>query len=69
MTVGPVWLAQLWLVVRLGVWLAVLPVRLRRHTLPKLLQRLTPRPARAQRPSPHERDVVVRLSRRTLPCS
>jgi hypothetical protein len=53
MMAGPVWLAQL--------WLAVLPIRLHRHTLPKLLQRLTPSHARAQRPSQHERDMVVRL--------
>jgi Transglutaminase-like superfamily len=61
MTAGPVGIGQLWLAVRLGVWLAVLPIRLHRHSLPKLLQRLTPRHTRAQRPSQHERDVVVRL--------
>jgi Transglutaminase-like superfamily len=61
MTAGPVWLAQLWLAVRLGVWLAALPIRLRRHTLPELLARLTPRYARTQRPGARERDMVVRV--------
>jgi Transglutaminase-like superfamily len=53
--------AQLWLAVRLGAWLTVLPIRLRRHSLPKLLQRLTPRRPRVERSSPRERDAVVRL--------
>ena len=61
MTGGSVWLAQLWLAARLGLWLAVLPMRLHRYSLPQLLQRLTPRHAGAQRPSPQERDLVVRL--------
>jgi Transglutaminase-like superfamily len=55
------WLARLWLVVRLGAWLTVLPIRLHRHSLPGLLQRLTPRRPCLQRSSPLERDVVVRL--------
>jgi hypothetical protein len=67
MGAGHVRLAQLWLAVRLGVWLAVLPIRLHRHPLPALLERLTPRSARAQRPSLRQRDrvvgVVVRLCR------
>lgn len=61
MTAAPVRLSQLWLAARLGLWLAVLPMRLHWHTLPKFLQCLTPRHARAQRPSPQERDMVVRL--------
>jgi Transglutaminase-like superfamily len=61
MTAAPVWLEQLWLAVRLGVWLAALPMRLHRYNLPQLLQRLTPRHARAQRPSQQQRDMVVRL--------
>jgi hypothetical protein len=61
MTAPPVWPAQLWLAVRLGVWLALLPMRLHRRSLPELRQHLTPRHARAQRPSPQERDMVVRL--------
>jgi hypothetical protein len=61
MTAAPMRLAQLWLAVRLGLWLAVLPMRLHWYSLPQLLQRLTPRHAGAQRPSPQERDLVVRL--------
>jgi hypothetical protein len=61
MTAAPMRLAQLWLAVRLGLWLAVLPMRLHRSTLPQLLHRLTPRHAGAQRSSPQERDLVVRL--------
>jgi hypothetical protein len=68
MTAGPVWLAQLWLAVRLGAWLAVLPMRLHRYTLPQLLQRLTPRHARTQHPSRQERDIVVRLVVRLCRC-
>jgi Transglutaminase-like superfamily len=60
MTAAPVRLAQLLLVVRIGLWLAVLPMRLHRYSLPQLLQRLRPRHARAQRLSPQERDLVVR---------
>jgi Transglutaminase-like superfamily len=55
------WLAQVRLVVRLGAWLTVLPIRLRRHSLPKLLQRLTPSGPRVRRLSARERDVAVRL--------
>lgn len=33
--------SQLWFAVRLGAWLCVLPLRLRLHSLPALLHRLT----------------------------
>jgi Transglutaminase-like superfamily len=54
-------LAQLWWALRVVVWLCGLPLRLHRHSLPELLERLTPRHARAQRPSPQEREVAVRI--------
>jgi Transglutaminase-like superfamily len=61
MRAGQGWLAQLWLAARLGVWLALLPLRLHRHSLPQLLERLTPSHSRAQRPGPRQRDMVVRV--------
>jgi hypothetical protein len=61
MTAARMRLSQLWLAAQLGLWLALLPMRLHRHSLPQLLHRLTPRNARTQRPSPRERDMVVRL--------
>jgi Transglutaminase-like superfamily len=54
-------LAQLWWALRVVVWLCGLPLRLHRHSLPELLQRLTPRHTRAQRPSSQERDMAVRI--------
>jgi hypothetical protein len=54
-------LAQLWWALRVVVWLGGLPLRLHRHTLPELLERLTPRHPRAQRPSLHERDMAVQI--------
>jgi hypothetical protein len=59
-----VWSAQLWLAMRLSAWLAVLPIRLRLHTLPELLERLTPRYPRAQRSSPQKREMAVRIAAR-----
>jgi hypothetical protein len=58
---GLEWLARLGMVVRLGAWLTVLPIRLHRHSLPKLLQRLTPSVPHVRRFSARERDAVVRL--------
>jgi hypothetical protein len=52
---------HVWWAVRLGAWLAVLPIRLRRHPLPQLLAHLTPGHARAQPSNPRERDMVVRV--------
>jgi Transglutaminase-like superfamily len=54
-------LAQVRWALRLVVWLAVLPLRLHRHTLPELLERLTPRHPPPQRSSPQEREMAVRI--------
>jgi transglutaminase superfamily protein len=54
-------LAQLWWALRVVVWLCGMPLRLHRHTLPELLERLTPRHTRAHRPSPQEREMTVRI--------
>ena len=53
-------LSQCWWAGRLAVWLCGLPARLRRHSLPVLLHRLTPvQRRRLYRPLP--RDHAVRL--------
>jgi hypothetical protein len=55
-----VMLCQVWRAVRVGVWLLGLPLRLRHHSLPGLLDRL----AVVKRPpsdSPQEMDRMVRL--------
>jgi Transglutaminase-like superfamily len=54
-------LSQYWFAVRLGVWLCWLPILLRVHTLPALLQRLTPVRGRQQSRSPPEMDRAVRM--------
>jgi Transglutaminase-like superfamily len=59
-----VWLAKLWLAMRLGAWLALLPIRLHLHTLPELLERLTPRHPRTQRSSPQNREMAVQIAAR-----
>jgi Transglutaminase-like superfamily len=48
-------------VVRLGLWLGILPLRLRRYTLPTLLQRLTPERSRPPRCRPIEMGRMVRF--------
>ena len=57
----PVRLFQLWLAARLGVWLCVLPVLLRLHTLPVLLHRLTPVRGQRKSKSPLELNQAVRV--------
>lgn len=53
--------AAVWLTVRLGVWLCGLPLRLRRHSLPALLEHLT-RTCGCSTPSnPAELDHMVRV--------
>ena len=57
-------LSQLWWAVRVGVWLCGLPLRWRVHSLPGLLQRLTPVRGRAPCPRPLDLDHAVRIVRR-----
>jgi hypothetical protein len=57
-------LSQLWWALRVGVWLCGLPIRWRLHSLPGLLQHLTPAPGRALRPGLLELDHAVRIVRR-----
>jgi hypothetical protein len=57
-------LSQLWLAVRVGMWLCGLPIRWRVHSLPRLLQRPTPARERPPRRSPVELDRAVWLVRR-----
>ena len=57
-------LAQLWWAVRVGVWLCGLPIRWRMHSLPNLLQHLTPVRGRAPRRGPLELEQAVRIVRR-----
>jgi transglutaminase superfamily protein len=57
-------LSQLWWAVWVGVWLCGLPIRMRVHSLPGLLQRLTPAPRRAPRQDPLNMEQAVRLVRR-----
>ena len=56
--------SQLWVAVRVGVWLCTLPIRWRRQSLPILLQHLTP----VRRPVPRrgslEMEQAVRIVRR-----
>jgi Transglutaminase-like superfamily len=54
-------LTQAWWAMRVVMWLCVLPLRLHRHTLPELLERLTPRYPRPQRSAPQEREMAVRI--------
>ena len=57
-------LSQLWLALQVGVWLCGLPLRWRGHSLPGLLQHLTPVRGRGPRRSPLEMDRAVRIVRR-----
>jgi hypothetical protein len=57
----PVRLFQLALAVWVGVWLVALPLRLRHHSLPNLLARLTPAARGRRSRSPHELDRAVRV--------
>jgi Transglutaminase-like superfamily len=57
-------LSQLWLAVRVGVWLCALPIRLHLHTLPGLLERLTFTRARSPCDHPVELERTVGIVRR-----
>ena len=54
-------LSQLWFATRLGVWLCTLPLLLRGHTLPALLQRLTPAQGRQKSGGQVELEQAVRI--------
>lgn len=57
-------LSQLWLALCVGIWLCGLPHRLRRQSLPTLLQQLTPAPGRTPRRGALALDPVVQVVRR-----
>ena len=57
-------LSPLWWAVRVGVWLGGLSHRVRRQSLPMLLQQLTPAPGRTPRPGALALDHAVRVVRR-----
>jgi hypothetical protein len=56
--------SRLWLAVRVGVWLCLLPLRWRVHTLPALLHVLASTRRRALRRNPLAMDQAVRIVRR-----
>ena len=56
-----VMLSQVWCAVRVGVWLLGLPIRLRRQSLPRLLDRLAVVKGQPSSGSPQEMDRMVRL--------
>jgi hypothetical protein len=56
-----VMLSQLWHAVRVGVWLLGLPIRLRRQSLPSLLDRLTVVKGQPSSGNPQEMDCMVQL--------
>jgi hypothetical protein len=58
-------LSHLWLALCVGIWLCGLPIRWRVHSLPRLLQRLTPVQEGPPRRSPMELDRTVWLVRRS----
>jgi Transglutaminase-like superfamily len=56
--------SQLWLAVRVGVWLCLLPLRWRVHSLPELLQGLASTRRGALRRDPLAMEQAVRIVRR-----
>jgi hypothetical protein len=54
-------LSQFWCGVHVGVWLLGLPIRLRRQSLPRLLDRLAVVKGQLSSDSPQEMDRMVRL--------
>lgn len=50
---------RLWLALRVGVWLCWLPVRLRRHSLTGLLERLTPQEISMDKPLSRQAERAV----------
>jgi hypothetical protein len=56
-----VMLSQVWRAVRVGVWLLGLPIRLRRQSLPRLLDGLAVVKGQPSSGSPQEMDRMVRL--------
>ena len=57
-------LSQLWVALCVGIWLCRLPIRWRVHSLPRLLQHLTPVQEATAMSSPMEMDQGVRIVRR-----
>jgi hypothetical protein len=59
--VGRIQCGHIWIGVRLGVWLFTLPLRLRRYSLPGLLEHLTPGQGQRLWSHPQEMERIVRL--------
>jgi transglutaminase superfamily protein len=57
-------LSQLWVAVRVGLWLCTLPIRMRMRSLPSLLHQLTPVRRHVSRRGPLELEQAVRIVRR-----